>query len=64
MSLDFLLTHTSNIEKAKEILLKVVYKNDITLYYQFRREITLFKNTFGYSDEDLKPQTHVVVEPR
>lgn len=64
MSLEFLLTHTSNIEKAKEMLMKVVYQKDISLYYQFRREIAVFKNTFGYSDDDLKPQIHVMVEPR
>ncbi len=64
MSLEFLLTHTSNIEKAKEMLMKVVYQKDISLYYQFRREIATFKNTFGYSDDDLKPQIHVMVEPR
>ena len=64
MSLEFLLTHTSNIEKAKEMLMKVVYQKDISLYYQFRREIAVFKNTFGYTDEDLKPQIHVTVEPR
>ncbi len=64
MSLEFLLTHTSNIEKAKEILMQVVYQKDISLYYQFRKEIATFKNTFGYSDDDLKPQIHVAVEPR
>lgn len=64
MSLEFLMTHTSNTEKAKEILMKVVYKKDLSLYYQFRKEILVFKNTFGYSDDDLKPQIHVMVEPR
>jgi hypothetical protein len=64
MSIDFLLTHESDIQRAKELLMGVVWSEELSLYYSSRRELRILKNTYGYTDEDLKPQIHVVTEPR
>lgn len=64
MSLDFLLTHKSDIKRAKELLMQVVGSRELSLYYSSRRDLKLLKSTYGYTDEDLKPQIHTVVEPR
>lgn len=64
MSIDFLLTHESDIHRAKDILMSVVGSEELALYYSSRRELRLLKNTYGYTDDDLKPQIHVVTEPR
>lgn len=64
MSVDFLLTHTSDIERAKKLLLAIVCANELSLYYQARRELGAFKSMYHYTDDDLKPQIHVVNDPR
>lgn len=64
MSIDFLLTHESDIHRAKELLMSVVGSEELALYYSSRRELKTLKNTYGYTDDDLKPQIHVVTEPR
>ena len=50
--------------KTKEMLMKVVYQKDISLYYQFRRNSCFQKYFWLYRWWDLKPQIHVTVEPR
>lgn len=64
MSIDFILTHESDIHRAKEILMSVVGSEELALYYSSRRELKTLKNTYGYTDDDLKPQIHIVTEPR
>lgn len=64
MSLDFLLTHDSDISRAKELLMEVVGSKELALYYSSRRELRLLKNTYGYTDEDLKPRIDVMTDSR
>jgi small-conductance mechanosensitive channel len=63
MTIDFLLTHQSNIEKAKQLLLDLTRENR-KLYDESHTELNAFKNTYKYGDEDLDSQIHVVSDPR
>lgn len=64
MTIDFLLTHDSNIERAKKLLLDVVCIEEKNLYEASRSELRTFKSTYKYTDADLEPQVHVVSDPR
>lgn len=64
MTLDFLLTHQSDIERAKKLLLDVVCAKANNLYEQSRQELGTFKSTYKYTDKDLEPQVHIVSDPR
>jgi small-conductance mechanosensitive channel len=64
MTLDFLLTHQSDINSAKKLLLDVVCEKEKILYETLRRDLNTFKATYKYMDSDLEPQIHVVSDPR
>lgn len=64
ISNDFLLTYESDIVAAKEILMEVVGYNALPQYYKSRKEINLFKFIYNFTDEDLKPQIHVLTDNR
>lgn len=62
ISNDFLLTYDSDITAAKELLMEVVGYNALPQYYKSRKEISLFKFIYNFTDEDLKPQIHVLTD--
>lgn len=62
ISLDFILTHDSDIDRAREILMNIVGQQDLTLYYNSRNVINKLRYTYGYNDEDLHPRIDVVVD--
>lgn len=62
ISLDFILTHDSDIDRAREILMNIVGQQDLTLYYNSRNVINKLRYTYGYHDEDLHPRIDVVVD--
>lgn len=62
ISNDFLLTYESDIKTAKDLLMEVVGYNALPQYYNSRREINLFKSIYNFTDEDLKPQIHVLTD--
>lgn len=64
MTVDFLLTHQSDIQRAKDILLGIVSANKMTIYYQTRKELATFRSMYGYTEDDLTPKIHIMNEPR
>jgi Mechanosensitive ion channel len=62
ISNDFLLSYESDIVVAKELLMEVVWYNALPQYYKSRKEINLFKFIYNFTDEDLKPQIHVLTD--
>jgi len=62
ISLDFLLTHTSDIDHARNILMEILGQQDLTLYYNSRSVLNKLRYTYGYSDADLHPRIDVVVD--
>lgn len=64
ISNDFLLTYESDIAAAKELLMEVVGYNALPQYYNSRKEISLFKSIYNFTDADLKPQIHVLTDHR
>lgn len=64
ISLDFLLTHTSDIERAREVLMDVIGQDDLTLYYNSRGVVNKLRYVYGYEDADLHPRIDVIVEPK
>ena len=62
ISNDFLLSYDSDIATAKELLMEVVWYNALPQYYKSRKEINLFKFIYNFTDEDLKPQIHVLTD--
>ena len=64
ISLDFLLTHTSDIDRAREVLMEVIGQDDLTLYYTSRSVVNKLRYSYGYSEEDLHPRIDVIVEPK
>lgn len=64
ISLDFLLTHTSDIDRAREVLMDVIGQDDLTLYYSARSVVNKLRYAYGYDDADLHPRIDVIVEPK
>lgn len=62
ISLDFILTHTSDIDRAREILMGIIGQQDLTLYYNSRNVLNKLRYTYGYSDSDLHPRIDVIVD--
>lgn len=62
ISIDFILTHESNIDRAREILMDIIGQQDLTLYYNSRSVLNKLRYTYGYNDADLHPRVDVVVE--
>ena len=63
VTVDFLLTHQSNIAKAKKILQNIV-DTRVRTYESNISEIKNFKKMYGYTDDDITPQIHVASDPR
>ena len=63
MSVEFLLTHESNVEHAKEILTHILEKDQASERVH-ANEINAFKNMFHYGDDDIIPKIHITIEPR
>ena len=64
ISLDFLLTHTSDIDRAREVMMDVIGQDDLTLYYNSRSVINKLRYSYGYSEEDLHPRIDVIIEQK
>ena len=64
ISMDFLLDYTSDIARAKEVLMEVVGYKSMPMYYNSQREINFFKSIYNFTDDDLKPQIHALSEHR
>lgn len=64
ISFEFILSHESDIAHARELLMEVIGEKDLAAYYHERREISKLKSTFGYSDNDIRPQINVSNDPR
>lgn len=62
ISLDFVITHKSNIDRAREVLMEVIGQQDLTLYYKSRSIINKLRYTYGYNDADLHPRVDVIVD--
>lgn len=64
ISLDFLLTHTSDISHARNVLMKILGQQNLTLYYNSRNILNKLRYTYGYSEVDLHPRIDIVVDPK
>ncbi len=64
MSVDFIITHESNIDHAREVLMSIIGQQDLTLYYNSRRVLNKLRYTYGYDESDLHPRIDVIVEPK
>jgi len=64
ISLDFILTHESNIDRAREVLMGIIWQQDLTLYYNSRSVLNKLRYTYGYDDADLHPRIDVIVDPK
>lgn len=63
-SIDFVFTHTSNIDHAREILMNIIGQQDLTLYYNSRNIINKLRYTYGYHESDLHPRIDVIIDPK
>ncbi|MEI6711509.1 MAG: mechanosensitive ion channel domain-containing protein [bacterium] len=64
ISIDFILTHESNIDRAREILMDIIGQQDLTLYYNSRSILNKLRYTYGYDDADLHPRVDVVIDTK
>ena len=64
ITFEFLLTHESDIARARELLMNVVGERDLSSYYHDRKEISHLKSNFGYTDNDVRPQINITNDPR
>ena len=64
ITFEFILSHESDVVRARELLMEVIGEKDLWIYYHERREIARLKSTFGYSDNDIRPQINVSNDPR
>lgn len=64
VSLDFIMTHESNIDRAREVLMGIIWQQDLTLYYRSRSVINKLRYTYGYNDADLHPRIDVIIDPK
>lgn len=64
VSLDFIVTHESDINRAREVLMGIIWQQDLTLYYQSRSVINKLRYTYGYNDSDLHPRIDIIVDPK
>ncbi|MBP7774086.1 mechanosensitive ion channel family protein [Candidatus Gracilibacteria bacterium] len=64
ITFEFILSHESDVVRARELLMEVIGEKDLGIYYHERREIARLKSTFGYSDNDIRPQINVSNDPR
>jgi len=64
ISLDFLLTHTTDIDRAREVLMDVIGQDDLQLYYNSRSVVNKLRYSYGYSEEDIHPRIDVIIEPK
>jgi small-conductance mechanosensitive channel len=64
ISLDFLLTHTSDIDHARNILMEILGQQDLTLYYNSRSVLNKLRYTYGYNEDDLHPRIDVIVDAK
>lgn len=64
ITFEFILSHESDVVRARELLMEVIGEKDLWVYYHERREIARLKSTFGYSDNDIRPQINVSNDPR
>jgi hypothetical protein len=62
--LDFIVTHESDIDRAREVLMGIIWQQDLTLYYNSRSVLNKLRYTFGYNDADLHPRIDVIVDTK
>ena len=64
ISLDFILTHESDIDRAREVLMWIIGRQDLTLYYNSRSVLNKLRYTYGYNETDLHPRIDVIIETK
>jgi small-conductance mechanosensitive channel len=64
ISLDFILTHESDIDRAREVLMWIIGRQDLTLYYNSRSVLNKLRYTYGYNEADLHPRIDVIIETK
>jgi len=62
ISLDFIFTHQSDIDRAREVLMGIIWQQDLTLYYNSRSILNKLRYTYWYNDSDLHPRIDVIVD--
>jgi hypothetical protein len=55
-------THESDIDRAREVLMGIIWQQDLTLYYRSRSVINKLRYTYGYNDTDLHPRIDVIID--
>lgn len=64
ISIDFLITHDSNITHAQEMLMEIIGQQNLTLYYNSRNIINKLRYTYGYNESDVHPRIDIIVDPK
>lgn len=63
-TVDIVITHDSDAQKARDILMNIIGKDDIKMFYQSHRVIRKLKSIYHYNDKDLHPRIDVIIDTR
>lgn len=64
ITFEFILSHESDVVRARELLMEIIGVKDLWVYYHERKDIERLKSIFGYSDNDIHPQINIANDPR